>query len=272
MEQPHDITIVGAGPVGLFGAYYAGFRGLRSKLVDSQPDLGGQVTALYPDKYIYDVAGFPKILGKDLVNNLVEQAMQRHPERLFVLRAHPDENRPGKEAQQSVARWVAASGVDRFPNVVFLGPLEQVSTYDLFRFGREVLVYNSSVGLEASIAGLPVLCAGRARYSQAGAAYLPGSRDSYREMLENWLSAGEVRPGQDHADRARRFLDFELFRASLDFSPFLRDRAGYPGMVTFLPFDPAALERVPDLEVIVRGIVDGSPFVRPEAEPATLTV
>ena len=79
MEQPHDITIVGAGPVGLFGAYYAGFRGLRSKLVDSQPDLGGQVTALYPDKYIYDVAGFPKILGKDLVNNLVEQAMQYTP-------------------------------------------------------------------------------------------------------------------------------------------------------------------------------------------------
>src|SRR5256886_17686906 len=75
----HDLTIIGAGPAGLFAAYYAGFRGLRTKLIDSQPDLGGQVTALYPDKYIYDVAGFPKILGKDLVTNLVEQAMQYHP-------------------------------------------------------------------------------------------------------------------------------------------------------------------------------------------------
>ncbi len=74
-----DITIVGAGPTGLFAAYYAGFRGLRTKLIDSQPDLGGQITALYPDKLIYDVGGFPRILGKDLVNNLVEQANQYHP-------------------------------------------------------------------------------------------------------------------------------------------------------------------------------------------------
>ncbi|HEV8354120.1 MAG TPA: NAD(P)/FAD-dependent oxidoreductase [bacterium] len=75
----YDVTIVGAGPAGLFAAYYAGFRGLRTKLIDSQPDLGGQVTALYPDKLIYDVAGFPRVLGKDLVSNLVEQANQYHP-------------------------------------------------------------------------------------------------------------------------------------------------------------------------------------------------
>src|SRR5438093_9698505 len=74
----HDLTIIGAGPAGLFAAYYAGFRGLRTKLIDSQPDLGGQVTALYPDKLIYDVAGFPKILGKHLVTNLVAPAMPYH--------------------------------------------------------------------------------------------------------------------------------------------------------------------------------------------------
>ncbi len=78
-DELYDLTIVGAGPTGLFASYYAGFRGLRTKIIDSQPDLGGQVTALYPDKLIYDVAGFPKILGKDLVTNLVEQAMQYHP-------------------------------------------------------------------------------------------------------------------------------------------------------------------------------------------------
>ncbi len=78
-NELYDITIVGTGPTGLFAAYYAGFRGLKTKLVDSQPDLGGQVTALYPDKFIYDVAGFPKVLGKDLVTDLVEQGMQYHP-------------------------------------------------------------------------------------------------------------------------------------------------------------------------------------------------
>ncbi|MDR7489067.1 MAG: NAD(P)/FAD-dependent oxidoreductase [Armatimonadota bacterium] len=83
MDDLFDVTIIGAGPTGLFAAYYAGFRSLRTKIVDSQPDLGGQITALYPDKYIYDVAGFPKILGKDLVRNLVEQAMQYNPEVLL---------------------------------------------------------------------------------------------------------------------------------------------------------------------------------------------
>lgn len=75
----YDITIIGAGPTGLYAAYYAGFRALRTKIVDSRSDLGGQVTALYPDKYIYDVAGFPKILGKDLIRNQIEQAMQYEP-------------------------------------------------------------------------------------------------------------------------------------------------------------------------------------------------
>jgi thioredoxin reductase len=79
MEKMHDLMIIGGGPVGLFAAYYAGFRGLKTMIIDSQPDLGGQVTALYPDKNIYDVAGFPKILGKELVANLVEQAAQYNP-------------------------------------------------------------------------------------------------------------------------------------------------------------------------------------------------
>ena len=75
----HDITIIGGGPTGLFAAYYAGFRGLTAKIIDSLPELGGQLTAAYPEKYIYDVPGFPKILAKDLVRNLVEQAMAYSP-------------------------------------------------------------------------------------------------------------------------------------------------------------------------------------------------
>ncbi|MGE0263253.1 MAG: NAD(P)/FAD-dependent oxidoreductase [Candidatus Obscuribacterales bacterium] len=69
-----DITIVGGGPTGLFGAFYAGLRGLKTKVVDVLPELGGQLTALYPEKYVYDVAGHPKILAKDLAKNLATQA------------------------------------------------------------------------------------------------------------------------------------------------------------------------------------------------------
>jgi len=75
-----DLLIIGAGPTGLFAAYYAGFRGLRVAVVDSLPELGGQITAMYPEKAILDVAGFPTIKGRDLVEGLVEQAATASPE------------------------------------------------------------------------------------------------------------------------------------------------------------------------------------------------
>lgn len=72
----YDITIVGGGPTGLFAAFYAGMRGMKAKIIESLPQLGGQLAALYPEKYIYDVAGFPKVMAKELVADLVEQAFQ----------------------------------------------------------------------------------------------------------------------------------------------------------------------------------------------------
>jgi thioredoxin reductase (NADPH) len=74
-----DLLIIGAGPTGLFAAYYAGFRGHRVVVVDSLPELGGQITAMYPEKQIFDVAGFPTIKGRDLVDGLVEQAAAGDP-------------------------------------------------------------------------------------------------------------------------------------------------------------------------------------------------
>jgi len=74
-----DVLIIGAGPTGLYAAYYAGFRGLRVAVVDSLPELGGQVTAMYPEKAILDVAGFPTIKGKELVEGLVAQASSARP-------------------------------------------------------------------------------------------------------------------------------------------------------------------------------------------------
>jgi thioredoxin reductase len=71
-----DITIIGGGPTGIFALFYAGMRRATAQIVDALPDLGGQLTALYPEKYIFDVAGFPKILAKDLVKSLAEQAKQ----------------------------------------------------------------------------------------------------------------------------------------------------------------------------------------------------
>src|SRR5213592_4506628 len=92
--DPHDVfdvTIIGAGPTGLFGAFYAGMREMKTKIIDSLPEAGGQLTALYPEKYIYDAPGYPKIIAKDLVKLLLEQAAQWHPaicldERVLMLK------------------------------------------------------------------------------------------------------------------------------------------------------------------------------------------
>jgi thioredoxin reductase len=78
-----DLLLVGAGPAGLYGAYYAGARGLRTAIVDSLAEPGGQITALYPEKPIYDVAGFPSVRGRDLVAGLVQQAGQYRPQYLL---------------------------------------------------------------------------------------------------------------------------------------------------------------------------------------------
>jgi len=78
-----DLLIIGAGPTGLFAAYYAGFRGHRVAVVDSLPELGGQITAMYPEKQIFDVAGFPSVKGRDLVEGLVAQAATAKPEYLL---------------------------------------------------------------------------------------------------------------------------------------------------------------------------------------------
>lgn len=79
MEEQYkvfDITIIGGGPVGLFTAFYGGMRQASVKIIESLPQLGGQLSALYPEKYIYDIAGFPKVRAQELVDQLLEQMNQ----------------------------------------------------------------------------------------------------------------------------------------------------------------------------------------------------
>jgi thioredoxin reductase (NADPH) len=102
-----DITIIGGGPTGLFAAFYTGMRGATAQIVDALPQLGGQLTALYPEKYIFDVGGFSKILAKDLVNALVEQAAQ------FNFKSHLNQNVTALE--RSGDHFVLVTETDRFP-------------------------------------------------------------------------------------------------------------------------------------------------------------
>ena len=110
MSQSHpikDITIIGGGPTGLFASFYAGMRGATAQIVDALPQLGGQLTALYPEKFIFDVGGFAKILAKDLVKELVEQASQ------FNLTPHLNQNVTALEQEED--HLVLVTETDRFP-------------------------------------------------------------------------------------------------------------------------------------------------------------
>ena len=72
VQEIKDITIIGGGPTGLFALFYAGMRSVSAQIIDALPDAGGQLTALYPEKYIFDVAGIPQVPAKDFVRSLVE--------------------------------------------------------------------------------------------------------------------------------------------------------------------------------------------------------
>ena len=102
-----DITIIGGGPTGLFASFYAGMRGATAQIVDALPELGGQLTALYPEKYIFDVGGFTKILAKDMVKALKEQADQFH------FKSHLNQNVTALERNQD--HFVLVTETDRFP-------------------------------------------------------------------------------------------------------------------------------------------------------------
>ena len=102
-----DITIIGGGPTGLFASFYTGMRGATARIVDALPQLGGQLTALYPEKYIFDVGGFARILAKDLVNALVEQAAQFH------FKSHLNQNVVALERKDD--HFVLVTETDRFP-------------------------------------------------------------------------------------------------------------------------------------------------------------
>jgi thioredoxin reductase len=106
-HEIRDITIIGAGPTGLFALFYAGMRGASAQIVDALSEPGGQLTALYPEKYIFDVGGLPKILAKDLVRSLSEQAGQ------FASPVHCNQHVTALE--ESDGHFMLVTATDRFP-------------------------------------------------------------------------------------------------------------------------------------------------------------
>src|SRR5438105_15882007 len=107
LHDIRDITIIGGGPTGLFALFYAGMRQVTAQIVDALPEVGGQLVALYPEKFIFDVAGFPEILAKDLVRALADQTKR------FDGKVHLGQRVTGLEKDGD--HFVLVTESDRFP-------------------------------------------------------------------------------------------------------------------------------------------------------------
>ncbi len=191
--------------------------------------------------------------------------IKKHPETLFVVRAHPDETRQGKVSRESVAMWVEKSGANSLKNFIFIAPDEYISSYELIRKSKFIMIYNSTIGLESSIMGVPVLCAGSARFTNFGTVFFPNSLEAYFNELEEFLTASEVKILPEHIRNSRRFFYFHYFIASLRFGDFLEPLA-QRGFVKWKKF-PLKLLSDPgsaSIQALVDGILRNGDFLLKE--------
>jgi hypothetical protein len=199
--------------------------------------------------------------------NMILEIIQAHPKTFFIIRAHPDEMRPGtrKQSRESVHAWVETNKVLDLPNVAFFDSQEYVNSYQLIQRSKFTMVYNSSIGLEATLLGKPVLCGGKARYTQYPTVYFPNSQEAYHQKAEEFLSAANLSVPQEFIRNARRFLYYQLFRVSLPFNDLL-EAVARPGFVRLRPFawDHLKPENCAAIQAICSGIIDNQAFLLPE--------
>ena len=193
----------------------------------------------------------------------VSEIMRAHPDTLFVLRAHPDEGRAGKESRESVAQWVKQKGIMDSPNLVFVESDERISSYDLIQRSKFVMIYNSTIGLEASLLNAVVLCAGRSRFTDYPTVHLPETRALFDQMAETFLTNETIHAPETFKQNARRYLYYELYRASLLFDSFLEEDPHWQGYTQFKPFNWEALlpENSATMNTIYEGIILDKPFL-----------
>jgi thioredoxin reductase (NADPH) len=117
-----DVTIIGGGPTGLAAAYYAGHREATVRIIDTLPELGGQVMAVYPEKTIYDVAGHASIVGHKLVHLQVQQALQFEPDVVLNENCATLDyvDAPEGEAVDRLIRLTGASGAEYFTRTLIV--------------------------------------------------------------------------------------------------------------------------------------------------------
>ncbi|MBL8100374.1 MAG: hypothetical protein JNK81_14415 [Anaerolineales bacterium] len=192
--------------------------------------------------------------------DLVLEVIKEHPETLFVIRAHPDELRVRKASRETVAGWVEAKNVTSLQNVIFIPSNETLSSYELILKSKFVMIYNSTIGLEASIMGMPVLCAGKARFTQYPTVFFPQTIDEVRKKIKEFLLAEKIEVPAEFKRNARRFLYYQLFRTSLPFGDFLEPSVRTT-QTRLKSFGLEELLEAESVKVILDGVVESKEFL-----------
>ncbi len=188
------------------------------------------------------------------------EVIKNHPETLFILRSHPDETRLRKESRETVQAWVDTQGVTALENVIFVGPKEYLSSYELIQRSKFVMVYNSTIGLEASIMGVPVLCSGKARFTQYPTVFFPQTIADQKKKMEELLDSETIVVPSEFQRNARRFLYYQLFKTSLLFGDFL-EASVRKTQTRLKSFTLESLLTADATQAITRGLVSDDEFL-----------
>jgi hypothetical protein len=242
--------------------FWKGMRGLPDDLVQKAASFEQVVTVF--TNVIFDTSLIlANVVFKDMFAWLDELlgVIGKNPNTLFVIRAHPDEDRPGKASRESVEMWVEKNHVRSLPNVIFIPPQETISSYELARFSKFVLTYNSTIGIEITLTGKPVLCAGKASFNEHATAYFETNRSAYFRRLKSLLQEKNPLVPPERLKTSRRYWYFRNYRFTLPFGEFIEPTlpTGYVRMKTinwneFLP------EKSATIRALLRGIIDGQQF------------
>lgn len=236
-------------------------------LSDSFQKLSAQFTQIVPifTNVIFDTSqSHANVIFEHMFDWLdqVLTIIQKHPETLFIIRAHPDEARPGKASRESVAHWAKLNRVDTLENVVFVDATEYFSSYELIQKSKFVMIYNSTIGLEATLLGVPVLCAGKSRFTQIDTVYFPSNSEEYLQTFEQFLHAIKINLPQKFIENTRKFLYTQLYRVSLSFADYLEEDQVWKGYVQLKDFGWQDLlpENSKLMKIITDAILCDAPF------------
>jgi hypothetical protein len=140
--------------------------------------------------------------------------------------------------------------------VIFIDSQEYISSYELIQRAKFVIVYNSSIGLEATLMGTPVLCGGKARYTQYPIVFFPDSPKSFALQMEDFLKTERIPLPEEFQRNARRFLYYQLYRVSLPFDAYIQagPRQGFVQLRSF-SWRQLLAERSTTMKILLKDIL-----------------